>query len=416
MSKTGMPPQNVLAVSADEQILSTLRSNLAGEIKLLETSGREAALTAIQDHDCSLLILDLENPESDGYALAREVLSVPESGTLQILFLTTEAFRDERLPEEYAEATIDCFPKSYPQKILTGKIRTLLKLDRSNRAHQHSPAQNAPENNPSGEEFEQPFLKSLMELLPLSVYFKNLESRFVHSNRTHIEHMGVQSEKELLGKSDFDFFPEEAARIRYEQEQEVIRTGKPIQREEYGRDEWMLTIKAPWRTASGAIKGTYGFSLSITEKKDALLQIESMFRTVPAGIGLISNSPSRIIMEANDHLCAMLGYSADELVGKNTMMLYPTPEEYIRLGQLKSKQLNDDLGPIEGVWRRKDGTLIDVLLNSTWVDLNDPSKGTTFVAQDISEKKRNAAGAGRIPPFTPDDSGYHSGSGLLERR
>jgi PAS domain S-box-containing protein len=114
--------------------------------------------------------------------------------------------------------------------------------------------------------------------------------------------------------------------------------------------------------------------------------LRSIFRAAPVGAGLVTN---RIITRANERLCAMTGYSAGELVGRSARMVYPDDAEYEFVGREKYRQISErGTGTVETRWRRKDGTVIDVILSSTPLDRDDWGKGVTFTALDISERKR----------------------------
>jgi PAS domain S-box-containing protein len=118
---------------------------------------------------------------------------------------------------------------------------------------------------------QQYILDTFMETVPDCIYFKDLNSRFTRTNRSHALRMGVSDPAEEIGKSDFDFFSEEQARIRHEQEQEIIRTGQPTLNAEEIDDQgrWTLATKMPLRDEHGNIIGTFGISRDITERKQA---------------------------------------------------------------------------------------------------------------------------------------------------
>ena len=61
-----------------------------------------------------------------------------------------------------------------------------------------------------------------------SIYFKDLDSKFIAVSDFHARYFGVESSKDLIGKSDFDFFTKQHAMAAYNDEQEIINTGKPI--------------------------------------------------------------------------------------------------------------------------------------------------------------------------------------------
>lgn len=61
------------------------------------------------------------------------------------------------------------------------------------------------------------------------------------------------------------------------------------------------------------------------------------FELAPVGLCLSRN---RVIVDCNAHLCEMFGWSRETLTGQSFLMLYPTPEEYERLGKRMVPILN----------------------------------------------------------------------------
>jgi sigma-B regulation protein RsbU (phosphoserine phosphatase) len=83
-----------------------------------------------------------------------------------------------------------------------------------------------------------------------------------------------------VGKSDFDYFTKEHAQPAFDDEQEIIKTGKPVvakeERETFGdRDDlWVSTTKMPLQDPDGNIIGTFGLSRDITQKKTFEIKLE----------------------------------------------------------------------------------------------------------------------------------------------
>ncbi len=129
---------------------------------------------------------------------------------------------------------------------------------------------------------EQFLINALMNNLTDHVYFKDLESRFIRNNRAHALSFGLVDPEQVIGKSDFDFFTEQAARQAFEDEQTIIRTGQPIQKEEKltrkdHSDAWFSAIKMPLRDNDGTIIGTFGISRDITDRKRSELESHALF-------------------------------------------------------------------------------------------------------------------------------------------
>ncbi len=133
-----------------------------------------------------------------------------------------------------------------------------------------------------------------------------------------------------------------------------------------------------------------GAMVETTQAMEALResenQISSIFRSAPVGIGSVVN---RVLIKVNNRLCGMTGYDETDLIGHSSRMLYPSDEDFAFVGREKYAQIADHgTGMVETRWQKKDGTIMDVLLSSTPVDLQDHSRGVTFTALDITERKQ----------------------------
>jgi PAS domain S-box-containing protein len=122
-------------------------------------------------------------------------------------------------------------------------------------------------------------MQMLMDNLPDAIYFKDLESRFVRVSKSLASLFGFNNPDQAIGKSDFDFFLEEHSQQTYDDEQTIIRTGKPLNIEEketfHDRpDRWVSSIKMPLCDKEGKIIGTFGISRDITKQKASREEIE----------------------------------------------------------------------------------------------------------------------------------------------
>ncbi|RKX41617.1 MAG: hypothetical protein DRP64_11180, partial [Verrucomicrobia bacterium] len=120
--------------------------------------------------------------------------------------------------------------------------------------------------------FERNLFRSFMEHAPDLIYFKDSDGRFIEVNtaKAHEVHLAPE---EVIGKTDFDFLPAEQAQEKFEDELEVMRTEKPMQKEELSTtsegDRWYLTTRVPRYNEQGKVVGTFGTSWDITYRKQA---------------------------------------------------------------------------------------------------------------------------------------------------
>jgi PAS domain S-box-containing protein len=150
---------------------------------------------------------------------------------------------------------------------------------------------------------ERELFRTLLDNLPDAIYFKDRESHYTRLSRSKVEkswemivkryraehpseelppHLAIVEKfaEYLNGKTDFDVYPEARARSAYEDEQEIMRTGKPVVgRLEHtmlpdGKSDWVLTTKMPWYDENGNIIGTFGVSRNVTSLKEAEAQLE----------------------------------------------------------------------------------------------------------------------------------------------
>ncbi len=116
-------------------------------------------------------------------------------------------------------------------------------------------------------------LQALMDYVPDQIYFKDLQCRFIRNSRSQADLLGLNDPREVIGKTDFDFFPHAAK--AFAEEQEVMKSGKSlIDFEEWvvwpdGRESWVSTSKVPLRNSEGETIGIFGISRDITERKHA---------------------------------------------------------------------------------------------------------------------------------------------------
>ncbi|TLY47636.1 MAG: response regulator [Gammaproteobacteria bacterium] len=116
------------------------------------------------------------------------------------------------------------------------------------------------------------YLNNIVENVPASIYWKDINSVILGGSKLHTELTGFADSKAVIGKTDFDFaWKEQAERIQ-ENDRFVMQNNQMVSFEERAKlaDDTMhifLTQKSPLRGKSEKIIGVLGVSLDITELK-----------------------------------------------------------------------------------------------------------------------------------------------------
>ncbi|MGA1821422.1 MAG: PAS domain S-box protein [Thermoplasmatota archaeon] len=160
-----------------------------------------------------------------------------------------------------------------------------------------------------------------------------------------------------------------------------------------GMEKWVWEQGQGVFSEDGSLLALEGFITDTTDRvkaekalRDSEVMMQSIFKAAPIGIGVVVD---RNFIYVNDLMCRMVGFDRKELVGRSARILYPSEEEYKRVGDVKYKQIRETgMGTVETVFRRKDGSEIDILLSSAPIDPTDLKNGVTFTALDITERKK----------------------------
>lgn len=117
-------------------------------------------------------------------------------------------------------------------------------------------------------------INTIMNYSQDTLYFKDKDSRVILSSKAHALLWGVDDPNDVIGKTDFDYFPKEFAQQAYNIEQEIINTGTPILGiieklvKPDGSIMWLSASKYPLFDNEGNIIGTWGTSRDITSLKN----------------------------------------------------------------------------------------------------------------------------------------------------
>lgn len=115
------------------------------------------------------------------------------------------------------------------------------------------------------------YIRRILDCAPGSLYWKDKEGRYLGCNQFMVNAAGLISIDDIIGKTDFDLWADNAEKIR-ENDQRVINSGEALELEESVRVHdgtlmFFTGVKMPLRDEHGEIIGVIGNSLDITRLK-----------------------------------------------------------------------------------------------------------------------------------------------------
>lgn len=189
------------------------------------------------------------------------------------------------------------------------------------------------------------FLRTVLDTIPVQVFWKDTRSRFLGCNRLFLQDTGKERVEDLVGLDDYAMpWKEEAERFRSE-DREIIETGraKPGIVHTHiladGSRCWHLHTKIPLRNPQGEIVGVLGTTIDITPLKER----EEEIRALNAELERRVEERTRDLQKANEELrtaLSTLSHTQERLLQAEKLSV---------LGQLSAgiaHELNTPLGAI----------------------------------------------------------------------
>lgn len=280
------------------------------------------------------------------------------------------------------------------------------------------------------------FLYSIVNTLPEPIFVKDEQHRWIVLNEAFCKFIGYDMD-DMLGKSDYDFFPKEQADIFWETDRLVFDTEQPNENEEVVTNiaqgqTYIISTKKSVFTQPDGQKILVGVIRNITASKQteqslkqhqeelearveertrelsqanaflenqiqerirteiALQESESRFRRLFESnlVGIMFWNINGPILDANDAFLSIIGYSQEDLKAQRLYWTALTPPDIKEVDQKALHELatRGVFMPYEKEYICKDNRRVPILLGGTFLE-NSQENGVAFVL-DISERKQ----------------------------
>lgn len=169
------------------------------------------------------------------------------------------------------------------------------------------------------------YQRALLENFPFAIWFKDTNSRFLAVNQAFAKSLGITDTKQIIGKSDFDFYHADLAEQHQQDDQAVIESRQQKMSEEehidpLGISNWIEIYKSPVIDANGDVLGTVGFARDITYRKNNEIDLRIAATAFESQDGMFITDVNRIILRVNRAFTSITGYTPDEVIGQTPML------------------------------------------------------------------------------------------------
>ncbi len=242
------------------------------------------------------------------------------------------------------------------------------------------------------------FIASLLRAIPVAIFYKDREGRYLGCNRKFTEIMGVTAE-EMKGKTAHELWPGELAEKYHAMDLELMRN-RQHQVYEYqvkakdGLLRPVIYAKDVFLNKDGEVAGLVGAFLDITDRKRTeerltrqITLFRNLFESSPEAIAVLDHEDR--VLEVNRSFETIFGYSEAEAKGRKINDLV-APGPYLADASSVSRTVIGE-GRIvekEAVRCRKDGSPIHVSLIGYPIVENDRQTGAFAIYRDITESRQ----------------------------
>lgn len=204
----------------------------------------------------------------------------------------------------------------------------------------------------------QQMLRTILDNVPIRVFWKDLDCKFLGSNQLFTDDMGLDNVDDLIGMDDFDFSTEEAAKQFQKDDLEIMNSKErrldyeENQKLKDGTIQWLRASKLPLVDHKGKVIGVLGTYEDITAVKKVQRELIHAKNEAEAANAAKDDFLAVMSHEMRTPLNPIIGY-ADILLQTCNTEPESTYIETIQSAANRQLQLINDILDYMGMYRSK---------------------------------------------------------------
>lgn len=359
-----------------EKILSTAGYDLMGSV----STGKEAIEFA-REHSPQIILLDIKlEGDLDGVEAGERIF---EELFIPVIYITAHADDDTIQRAKLTQPFGYLYKPINRNELVTAIEMALFKHDAEKRVRQSEAR-----------------FRGLVENSPTGILHVDLEGNIVDVNPKLIEILGSPSEEVTKKINMFTFQPliDVGAEKTFK---DCINSGLPLSIEhpytsKWGKTSYLRYHLNPVRNTNGSVIGVQANVEDITERvtaETAIRKQEEKFRTIFESakdmITLVDRKGT--ILDVNNRIEDLLGYSREEVIGKNFMKIgIIRPSQLPSLGKMFMEAIlggsTDDVMEVD--LYHMNGSHVTAEVGTRYIKDNDKVTGVVNVFRDVTRRKR----------------------------
>ena len=279
------------------------------------------ALQLASEKQPALVVLAIELPGMDGFAVTKRLKSDPQTASIPVLHISRRGEPSRDYPESLKSGAEAYLQSPVEPAVLIAVVTALIQADSGGTGSKRAEA--------ALRESEER-LRLFVDHAPAAIAMLDRQMRYTAVSRRWMADYAL-GEQDLTGRSHYDVFPEVPERWKEIHRRCLAGAVEKCDEEPFpranGKLDWIRWEIHPWRNAKGDIGGIIIFSEQITDRKraeEALRESEAILRSFfdsPEVMrGIVESIDGRIIhISCNAAAAEMYGVERVSIAGKSAI-------------------------------------------------------------------------------------------------